>query len=233
MPADEWRRWRRAIFGDPYLVWHDGPQFTGLLNAARADPATVEAMLAAGLLDRDPVAAQSFVALKSAGLVTARSVALLEAAAAQSAPDVFLVDVATALYRLTGAESWAGPITSVLQTARFWGHRVDAAIALAEFTPTVELVQVLSHAVCDREYLVRYHAANGLLRYAQPPDTSAARAHIYQHPDLFALISHQQRIAERRRWWQRAHSTSAADSARFREAARRLSADALKRLGSA
>lgn len=230
MSAAEWRQWRRAIFGDPYLVWHDGPEFGGLLNAARADPDTVEAMLAAGLLDCDPVAARSFAALTTAGLEPARSVALLEAAA-RSASGAFLVSVAAALYQLTGHESWAGPITSVLRTARFWGDRMDAAIALAEFTPTVELVQVLSDAVCDPEYLVRYHAANGLLRYAQARDRSAPGADVYRHPDLFALIASAPGLG-RKRWWRRAHSTSAADSARFREAARRLSADALKRLGT-
>jgi hypothetical protein len=24
----EWERWRRDMFGDPYLVMHDGPDFT-------------------------------------------------------------------------------------------------------------------------------------------------------------------------------------------------------------
>jgi hypothetical protein len=35
---EEWEQWRRGMFGDPYIVWQDGPDFTALLQAARFDP---------------------------------------------------------------------------------------------------------------------------------------------------------------------------------------------------
>jgi hypothetical protein len=31
--ADGWAHWRRVILGDPYLVWHEGPDFAALLAA--------------------------------------------------------------------------------------------------------------------------------------------------------------------------------------------------------
>jgi hypothetical protein len=77
---DEWARWRRDIFGDPYLVWHDGPDFTALLNAGRSDPETVTRMLAAGVHDGDPLAAQSFTVLSAEGLAPDGARALLHAA---------------------------------------------------------------------------------------------------------------------------------------------------------
>ncbi|MEO3926198.1 HEAT repeat domain-containing protein [Micromonosporaceae bacterium B7E4] len=71
--------------------------------------------------------------------------------------------------------------------ARCWprgrtGNRIDAAIALAGFAPTPGLVDALARAVRERHYLVRYHAANTLLRYA------GRRRDVSDHPALFALI---------------------------------------------
>lgn len=45
----EWTQWRREVFGDPYLVWHDGPDFAVLLAMARSDLEAVGRMLAAGV----------------------------------------------------------------------------------------------------------------------------------------------------------------------------------------
>ena len=122
-------------------------------------------MLVAGLNAGDPLAAQSIAALAGSGLTPEDSQALLRAAIA-GASGTFLVRLAQALHSTTADQSWANPIASVLTAARHWGERVDAAIALAEFDPTRHLIQALARAICDPEYLVRYHAANTLLRYA-------------------------------------------------------------------
>jgi len=55
----EWEQWRRGMFGDPYIVWHDGPDFTALLHAARSNAESVTRMLAAGISAGDPLAAES------------------------------------------------------------------------------------------------------------------------------------------------------------------------------
>jgi hypothetical protein len=163
--ADEWVRWRRSVFGDPYLVWHDGPDFTTLLHAGRSDLSAVARMLVAGINASDPLAAQSIAALARSGLMPEGSQVLLREAIA-GASGTLLVRLAQALHELTADQSWANSIASVLTTARHWGERMDAAIALTEFDPAAHLIQALVRAVCDPEYLVRYHAANTLLGYA-------------------------------------------------------------------
>ncbi|XVU29789.1 hypothetical protein ACQPZJ_22700 [Actinoplanes sp. CA-054009] len=173
MSTDEWQRWRREVFGDPYLVHHNGPDFTGLLTAVRADPRTVERMLRAGLSAGDPLAAQSFTALAAAGRAPADAVSYLRGAL-HGAAGAMRIRVAEALYTITGDPSWSRPIVGVLSAAPSEFARLDAAIALARFPPDGALVTALAAAVADPEYLVRYHAASTLLRYAgdrRPPES--------------------------------------------------------------
>ena len=206
----EWEQWRRDMFGDPYLVMHDGPDFAALLGAARSNAQSVTRMLAAGISAGDSVAAESVTALTSAGLAPVQLQAPLATAIA-TASGTLRVCLAQALYALTADPAWADPIASVLATAAHWGHRIDAAIALATFAPTPTLIQALSQAVCDAEYLVRYHAANTLLRYAGLPGT------IVDHRKLF------KKIREPRA----GRPASAADRSAWRDAADQLSAAAL------
>ena len=207
-----WERWRNDVFGDPYLVWHDGPEFTELLRRAAAAPGEVARMLAAGVEAGDPLAATSIAFLADKGLAPAGAEALL-LAAAPGATGTFLVRVAQALHALTGDESWAAAVVSVLASDAFWGVRIDAAMALAGFAPTVDLIAALGRGVRDGEYLVRYHCANTLRRYAgRRRDISELR--------LFEKISGPHDDVE----------TEAHRVAR-REAADRLMADALRRLG--
>jgi hypothetical protein len=163
--AADWAVFRESTFGDGYMVWHDGPDFAELTRIARSDPQTVARMLRLGIGAGDPLAAESVGALAEAGLVPDGSEKLLRTAVG-SARGTFLVRVAQALHVLTEDESWAEPIASVLAGGEHWSVRIDAAMALAGFRPTAELIEVLAGAVCDPEYLVRYHAANTLLRYA-------------------------------------------------------------------
>ncbi|SCL33133.1 hypothetical protein GA0070624_4663 [Micromonospora rhizosphaerae] len=226
--VEEWRRWRRDIFGDPYLVWHDGPEFSRLLRVARDDPGMVRRMLAAGLEDGDPVAAESVAVLAEAGLEP-RGASHLLRAAVPTASGSFLVELAVTLHRLSGDDRWAEPIVSVLGEARHWGTRMDAAIALDRFPPTVTLIGALGGAVRDREYLVRYHAANTLLRYARTdddPGRPGRRVRVEQEPRLFALIATSRDAVLGRSWRRRAPS----EESRWREAADELCAHALARI---
>jgi hypothetical protein len=54
-----WSDFRRQTFGDPYLVWHDGADFTVLRQRWDTDPQHVESMLRTGLTEADPLAAQA------------------------------------------------------------------------------------------------------------------------------------------------------------------------------
>lgn len=179
----EWSVWRDGVFGDPYLVWHDGPDFQYLLMTAEDDPGLVSSMLAAGIELKDPLAAQSIGALADAGIAVDGAEALLRAAV-PAARGTFLVRLAEALHTMTGDRAWGERVAAVLTSGDAdWYPRMDAAIALAGFEPTPELVHALGRSVCDPEYLVRYHSANTLLRFA------GRTGEISDHPDLFGLIT--------------------------------------------
>ncbi len=163
MTRQPWDGFRRSTFGDPYLVWHDGADFTQLIRQYQRDPVHVEQMLRYGIDAGDDVAAQAYAELARAGHTIANATTVL-GAALPAATGKFKVDVATAMHVLTGDEVWAAPIIEVLQGAQSPFDRLDAAIALRAFTPTETLVDALVAAVGDPEYLVRYHAATSLLR---------------------------------------------------------------------
>lgn len=179
----DWSDWRLRIFGDPYLVWHDGADFDQLLGAARTEPETVARMLVAGIRSGDALAPQAVRALAEAtgaASVPAEVVDVLRAAL-PAARGTMLVRAAEALYALTGDEAWAERVTSVLASRTHWSDRIDAAMSLAGFPPTPALIGALARAVRSPTYLVRYHAANTLLRYA-------GRAELSEQPDLFELV---------------------------------------------
>src|SRR5262245_24597708 len=183
MAFRDWSVWRDGVFGDPYLVWHDGPDFQYLVMTADDDLDQVSTMLALGIEARDPLAAQSIAALADAGIVMEGAEALLRSAV-PVAGGTFLVRLAEALRTLTGDQAWGGRIVAVLTSRdEDWYPRLDAAIALSGFTPTPDLVHALGQGVCDPEYLVRYHSANTLLLYA------GQDAQIAEHKELFGLIT--------------------------------------------
>ncbi len=201
-----WDTWRREVFGDPYLVWHDGADFRRLADLAERDLPAVDRRLVAGLRDQDPLAARSIEFLARSGRTPEHATALLPDAAAV-ADGEFLIRVAEALHTLTGNESWAEPIAAELASDSSWSIRQHAAMSLVAFAPNAHLVQALGKAVCDEEYLVRHSATNTLLQYA------GRRTVIERVPEIWAKITgpHQD-------------ESSGGDRARWREAATELTA---------
>lgn len=166
-----WQQFRQEAFGDPYLVWHDGPDFSALRDRWREDPSAVEALLKEGLAESDPLAAESVGELPAPVPVALREALT---AAAPAARGDFAICVASALHRLTGDEAWSKPVVDVLLGGDFWSVRLNAAIALGRFAPTVDLIAAAMRGVQADDYLVRYHSANTLLRWAGlPADISA------------------------------------------------------------
>jgi len=161
----DWDDRRRELFGDPYLVWHDGPDFGAVVAAARADPAGLARDLASGVREGDAVAAQTYGVLHGHGLLPDDAVTVLRATSA-TAQGTLRVRLAESLFLITGNPAWADPIVEVLRAGSFWGERIDAALALHRFGPAPALVTALAQAMADEEYLVRYHAASTLLRWA-------------------------------------------------------------------
>jgi len=169
-----WSRFRLDTFGEPYLVWHNGPDYSTFDALWSADQGFVENALLDGLALRDPLAAQAIARLPLADPARERFVALLAGHIGQQ-PVGFHLRVAETLFRLTGDQSWSREVVRVLLGAGLWSDRFDAAIALASFAPTAQLIDALALCVQDPDYLVRYHAANTLLGYSgRDPDVTTS-----------------------------------------------------------
>ncbi len=136
--ASAWAEFSREVFGEPYLVWHDGADFRSLPARWQEQPGLIGEMLRLGLGEGDPVAAQAvcFLARRGAA-VSDFSGALV------GARGTFRVRVAQALFALTGDQDLAAPICGVLTGDGHWGDRIDAAIALSAFAPAAAVVAAL------------------------------------------------------------------------------------------
>lgn len=161
----DWSAYRHEAFGEPYLVWHDGPDFAEFRDRFAADPDLATRMLRAGIAEGDALAAQTPRELTLTGEQREVFVEMLTEALPTSNGGVRL-EAGASLFALTGDPGWSGPVAEVLDSALFWGVRIDAAIRLEAFPPTTELVSTLARGVRDPEYLVRYHSANTLLLWA-------------------------------------------------------------------
>ncbi|TCO55958.1 hypothetical protein EV192_107383 [Actinocrispum wychmicini] len=153
------------MFGDPYLVWHDGADFGALIAEHERKPERVERMLRAGVGDHDPVAVESLGALARLGRAPSDTAALLQSALG-SARGVFRVRTAQVLCELTGNDEYVSEVATVLEGFGHWGDRVDAAVALRALPITPRSVAALHRGMLDQESLVRHHSANGLLGLA-------------------------------------------------------------------
>jgi hypothetical protein len=176
-----WADFRREVFGEPYMVWHDGPMFDEIARVYRDDPELVLRMLRAGLSEGDDVAAQAARNLEPTEEQLPAIVALLEAAL-PTAGGGARSEIATSLHALGGPGELAQHVVDVLLGPDHWSVRIDAAMQLAHFAPTPDLVAAAAAGVSDPEYLVRYHSANTLLRWAGRDGV------ISDDPELFALL---------------------------------------------
>lgn len=177
----DWAAYRQEAFGDPYMVWHDGPDFTEFQARFAADPELATRMLVAGLAEGDALAAQTPRELSLTPDQRAGFVRLLTEAVPTADAGVRL-EAGASLFALTGDPEWSAPVVEVLASRVHWGVRIDAAIRLKAFPSTAALVTALAGGVRDEEYLVRYHCANTLLHWAERPDE------VSDDPGLFALI---------------------------------------------
>jgi hypothetical protein len=185
---EEYVGWRQAVFGDPYLVWHDGPTFYNLIDEARSDVDSVVRMLQRGVQESDELAAQAFAELAKEGLAPADAADVLRAAA-DIAEGSVLVRLAQTLYVITGDPAWGSRIAPVVTNGGFWTDRMDAAIALADFPPTAELIEALKAGVSDRESLVRSHSADTLLRYAGHQGLVEGYVNVYDYDEYAERIA--------------------------------------------
>ena len=163
--VQEWVGYRQDAFGDPTALWTDGPDFAVLHDRWVADPPFVEAMLAHGLVARDPLAAEALTHLPLSEEARDRFTRVLLACLDSEAIG-FRLAAMRALHLLRCDESWAAEVVRVLLGAGFWGDRMEAARVLGEFSPSCAVIHGLAQAVEDPDHLVRRQAATTLLHFA-------------------------------------------------------------------
>lgn len=178
-----WSEAREHMFGEPYMVWHDGPDFSGLREEWKRDPEALLELLFEGMAEDDSLASQSFSELEPAptGELAIRVIAKLTDHLATSGPSA-RVQISRTLFRLTGSPVTMASIIEVLDSAVHWGHRIDAAIALRDFPPSEAGKACLLRNVQTEDYLVRYHSATTLLQWA------GVKTEIEDDDKLFTLL---------------------------------------------
>lgn len=182
MADPTWAQYREEAFGEPYLVWHDGPDFAVFQDRWAADPALAARMLLAGVAEGDALAARTIRELELTPDQRSHFTATLLAASVLHT-GASRIAAARSLYELTGDAGSASAIAEELNAPRFWSDQLDAALALRDFPPTADLVTSLSRAIRENEeYLVRYHASNTLLRW------SGSDHEIEDEAPLFGLL---------------------------------------------
>ncbi|MEU3648141.1 hypothetical protein AB0E59_32500 [Lentzea sp. NPDC034063] len=162
---DAWQEFRREVFGDPYLVWHEGADIDALTAEHERRPQRAERMVRAGVAEHDHVAVESLGGLARLGRAPSDSVALLRSAL-PSAHGVFRVRTAQVLGEMTGSDEYVSEVAAVLEGFGHWGDRIDAALALRRLPITPRSLAALHRGMLDEESLVRHHSANGLLGLA-------------------------------------------------------------------
>jgi hypothetical protein len=166
MTEETWTDYRQFAFGDPYMVWHDGPDFSQIREQWKTEPERVERMLLKGLEENDELAPQAIGELHDvAGDAEPRFEAALRAAI-EGSYGGRKVRIAEALRTFTGAAEWDRYVGDALDQPNMWGEHITAAMALKRATPSDALIEVLQRGVQNEEYLVRYHSANTLSSWA-------------------------------------------------------------------
>ena len=185
MTDPAWADFRLEMFGEPYMVWHDGPDFYLISRTYAEDPALVLRELEAGIAESDSLAAQACQQLEATEEQKPAIVAILERALPGSSGST-RTEIAASLHALGvsnhATEELAREICDVLLSPHHWGVRLEAAMALAKFTPTAKLVEAAAAGVRDGDYLVRFHSANTLLRWA------GRTTDISEDDELFGLL---------------------------------------------
>jgi hypothetical protein len=172
----DWQRWSR----ENIPVAPDGVDFARIKALAAAHPPTAERMLRLGLSLCDPIAAQAITVTKlrallpelkalldpantSGGLVRAAGAGGAGAgAAAAGRVSAFRVDVVRAVNAVDPATDYAPHLVPLLSD-RERNVRISAAMGARRFHRDGVTKALLETVRRDKEYLVRYHAAQSLL----------------------------------------------------------------------
>jgi hypothetical protein len=157
MPSSAFNAFHESFFGDPYMAWHDGLDVGSLLALQGDERAEAEHLLLDGLDDPRCV--------EGLGYITSQAALPKLREMLPTAGDYLRSRLAAAIWRITGETLVVDEIVKVLREGDSEFDRLDAAVILGEIdTPATR--PALMEALADLEYLVRYNAAEALLRLA-------------------------------------------------------------------
>lgn len=180
---------------NPYMEWHDGPSLCEVDDAMKEVGPEERAEASRIVAERigkgyDPYLGRAAELLGTGECLTALNGALGAASSASSASGV----ARNILFMGRSEEAIEVLRTIVGNRSLPWYDRIDALVNLkialdasggkrpiTDFI-TPELESALSGAVADDDYLVRYHAAEALLRVA------GDKTDLPEHRELFRLI---------------------------------------------
>jgi len=163
-PAPTWDTWNVEVFGDPYMVWHDGVDWSLVDQAYREDPELMEAMLIEGVEAEAAIAAASIGRLLAAGREVPQALERLQAYNnSPSAP--FALRRAETLFNVTGDPAHRTTMLGVLTGAHHWSVRIEAAMAIGNLKPSLEAIVALQSSAASEDRVLRFHSADALLKY--------------------------------------------------------------------
>jgi HEAT repeat protein len=155
MPSPTFNAFYESFFGDPYMAWHDGLDVNSLLALTGDERSEAEKLLLENLADPRCVTGLGYIQTREA-LPKLREML-------PTAGDYQRTRIVAAIWRITRDDSILPEIFGVLKNAATEYDRLDAAVALGDiYAPPVK--DALLEALADPDYLVRYNAAEALLR---------------------------------------------------------------------
>ncbi len=158
------------------------PNWSSIEKAHREDPELVEAMLIEGVAVTAAMAAESIGRLIAAGRKVPEALEHLKAY--ENPPSAsFTLKQAETLFQVTGDPVHRSTMLDVLVGRNHWVFGIDAAMAVGKLEPSLEANDALEISAASEDYLVRYHSADALLKYA------GAIADAAQHPFFKKLAS--------------------------------------------
>jgi len=155
MPSSTFNAFHESFFGDPYMAWHDGLDVGSLLALQGEERAEAERLLLENLDDPRCV--------EGLGYITSQAALPQLREMLPTAGDYLRSRLAAAIWRITGESAVVDEIVKVLREGVSEFDRLDTAVMLGEIDVPATRPALMA-ALADPEYLVRYNAAEALLR---------------------------------------------------------------------
>ena len=181
--GENYERFRERVFGTPYEVFHDGAGVRGSMDRTPEEAEHTRKMLTEGVELQDHAAVIGWREFDAEA-----GVKILKPMVKTATADQFIAELVRFLQKYDKNESAADKkareelLNKVIQRAGSYGS-LSALMTSGEM-PNKKIVESLLEKVATSDgYLVRYHAANALIRMVK-----GKKAEIYDHKTLFRGI---------------------------------------------